>query len=49
MEDFAYDLVEQGAFGEIPDSIANYLDYEKIARDLSYDYWEEDGHIFRNV
>lgn len=41
-EDLAYELVEEGYFGEIPDSIANYIDYEAIGRDLDFDgcYYE---------
>ena len=34
MEDVAYDCVEQGYFGEIPERIQMYLDYSAIGRDL---------------
>lgn len=37
IEDVAAELVEEGYFGEIPKSIAYYIDYEAIARDLSID------------
>lgn len=36
----AYDLVEEGCFGEIPITLENYIDYEAIGKDLSYDYSE---------
>jgi len=41
MEDVAYSLVEEGCFGDIPTSLENYIDYEAIARDLSYDGYTE--------
>jgi len=40
LKDLAYQFVDEGLFGEIPDSIICYLDYEVIARDLSFDYSE---------
>lgn len=51
LEDYAYELVEEGLFGEIPESIQNYIDYAAIARDLQYggDNWEHEGHVFRNI
>jgi len=36
--DMAYEYVDQGLFGDIPDNIQNYLDYERLGRDLSFDY-----------
>lgn len=42
-EDLAYEFVEEGLFGEIPESIQYYLDYEKIGRGLSSDYDEYEG------
>ena len=39
-EDLAYQFVEDGVFGEIPESISNYIDYETMGRDLYYDYQE---------
>ena len=45
--DVAYSLVEDGCFGEIPESLGNYIDYEAIARDLSYDgYIQTDQGVF---
>jgi antirestriction protein len=49
LEDVAHELVDEGCFGDIPKSIANYIDYEAIARDLSFDgYSEHDGYVFLN-
>lgn len=36
MIDVAEYLVDEGLFGEIPESIIPYIDYDAIARDLSY-------------
>lgn len=38
MKDLAEQFVEEGLFGEIPESIRYYLDYNLIARDLEADY-----------
>lgn len=47
LEDVAYNLVEEGAFGRIPSPIINYIDYEKIIRDLRMDGYYYDGkHVF---
>ena len=44
----AYDLVQEGCFGEIPSHLENYIDYSAIGRDLSYDYTEfEHGMLGR--
>jgi hypothetical protein len=37
LKDLAQDFVEEGLFGDIPERLASYLDYEAIARDLSID------------
>jgi antirestriction protein len=37
----AEQLVDDGCFGDIPDSIANYIDYEAIGRDLGMDGYDE--------
>lgn len=34
---------------DVPDYLANYIDYEAYARDLRHDYWETDGHIFLSL
>lgn len=36
----AEQFVDEGLFGDIPDAIAPYLDYDAIARDLAMDYAE---------
>lgn len=47
-EDFAEQFV--GEHYELEDTLANYFDYEKYARDLFMcDYTEIDGCVFRNV
>jgi len=38
LRDLAMQFVDDGLFGEIPAAIANYLDYDAIAYDLSMDY-----------
>ncbi len=40
MKELAYEFVEQGLFGEIPERIQCYLDFDAIACDLSIDYSE---------
>lgn len=40
LRDLAIQFVDEGLFGEIPAAIANYLDYDAIARDLSMEYSE---------
>lgn len=43
----AEELVAEGCFGDVPSAIINYIDYEAIARDLTYDgYIEYRNHIF---
>lgn len=41
LEDVAEELVDDGCFGNIPDSIKNYIDYAAIARDLGCDGYDE--------
>lgn len=46
--ELAEQFVDEGLFGEIPDSIANYLDYESMGRDLGFDGYEGyGGRIYR--
>ncbi|PLW76431.1 antirestriction protein ArdA [Cohaesibacter celericrescens] len=40
MRELAEQFVDEGLFGEIPDRLAYYLDYDAIARDLAIDYCE---------
>lgn len=35
-EDLGYELVEMGCYGNIPESLENYIDYEAIGRDADY-------------
>lgn len=49
-EDFAWDLLEStGDWDSIPKHCQPYFDIEKYARDLMYDFWESNGHYFRNI
>lgn len=47
-EDFVEDLLE--STGDIPSNFPSYIaiDWERTARNIMYDYFEEDGHYFRN-
>ncbi len=38
LTELARQFVDEGLFGDIPENIASYLDYDAIARDLSFDY-----------
>ena len=38
LKDLAEQFVDDGLYGEIPHHLANYIDYEAIARDLAADY-----------
>ncbi|MFG5379709.1 antirestriction protein ArdA [Yoonia sp. R2-816] len=40
MKELAEQFVEEGLFGDIPDHLANYIDMDAIAYDLSMDYTE---------
>ena len=40
LRDLAEQFVDDGLFGDIPERLQNYLDYDAIARDLSMDYSE---------
>ena len=40
LKDLAYALVDEGLFGDIPDNLQCYLDYDAIACDLEMDYTE---------
>ena len=41
LEDVASEMIDEGVFGDIPDSIINYIDISAIARDLGYDGYTE--------
>lgn len=38
LRELAEQFVQEGLFGEIPENILHYLDYDAIARDLGMDY-----------
>ena len=38
MRELAEHFVDDGLFGDIPEHLANYIDYDAIARDLGFDY-----------
>jgi len=40
MRELAEQFVEEGLYGEIPNHLANYIDYDAIARDLEHDHSE---------
>jgi len=40
MKELAEQFIDEGLFGEIPEAIQSYLDYDAIARDLGFDYTE---------
>ncbi len=40
LQDLAVQFVEEGLFGDVPESLRFYIDYEAIARDLGFDYTE---------
>lgn len=42
---------ETGMLSNIPSEVANYFDYEKYGNDLRLggDFWESEGHFFRNI
>jgi antirestriction protein len=44
LEDLAAELVDEGRFGDIPDSIKNYIDYSAIARDLGFEGYTETAY-----
>lgn len=41
VEDVASELVEEGIFGDLNETIKSYIDYEKLARDLQIDGYYE--------
>ncbi|QOY52739.1 antirestriction protein ArdA [Candidatus Sulfurimonas baltica] len=45
LEDWAYEMVEEGLFGNINEKLMFYIDYQKLARDLSYEGYVEDNNI----
>lgn len=43
-QELAYEFVEEGFFGSIPENLEYYVDYEAIAKDLAIDYTEFEGY-----
>jgi len=41
LSDVAYELVKEGLFGDVSDSLMNYIDYERLGTDLGYDNYYE--------
>lgn len=41
MKELAEEFAAEGLFGEIPGHLKNYIDFDAMARDLSYDYTED--------
>ena len=49
-EDFAYQLGEDiGLLSGMDESLHCYFDWSSWTRDLMYDYFESNGHYFRNL
>lgn len=49
-EDFAERLLDEcGDLKDLPSLIRNNIDWNAIGNELSYDYFEIDGHFFRNI
>lgn len=42
LRELAEQFVDEGLFGEIPDHLSAYIDYDAIARDLAMDHHETD-------
>lgn len=48
--DFAHHLMEDtGDLEQIPSNLRYYFDFEAYGRDLSHDFFESNGHFFRNL
>jgi len=47
MKQLAEQFIDEGLFGEIPDRLSYYIDYDAVARDLEMDYNEYNGDIYR--
>lgn len=48
LKEVAEEMVDAGCFGEIPTTLENYIDFEAIARDMSFDgyHYETDEGVF---
>jgi antirestriction protein len=46
-EDMAREYIDStGLLSDVPESLANYFDYESYARDMMFDMFESGGHYF---
>lgn len=43
----AQELAQEGLFGEIPQHLENYIDYDAMGYELSFEYTEYDGKFYR--
>lgn len=41
LEDLAEELVDDGVWGDVNDTLKGYIDFEKLGNDLEYDGYEE--------
>ena len=53
-KELAEEFVDEGLFGEIPEHLISYIDYESIGRDLSYDGYDlfeldNETYILRHI
>lgn len=49
-EAFADDYIDStGMLSEVPENLRFYFDTEKFARDMMFDFFESNGHYFRNL
>lgn len=46
IDDFVEEMFD-AQYPDCPPEIKNYIDYSLFQRDLMYDFWEIDGHIFQ--
>lgn len=46
IDDFVEEMFD-AQYPDCPPDIKYYIDYSLFQRDLIYDFWEIDGHIFK--
>lgn len=46
IDDFVEEMLD-AQYPDCPPDIKYYIDYSSFQRDLMYDFWEIDGHIFK--
>jgi len=47
LKGLAEQFVDEGIFGDIPETIQSYIDYDAVVRDLEHDYAQTDAGCFR--